>query len=455
MEEINETKDELLSLLSSDLTESQLAERLSDYHLADIAALYPELDEATRLKIESLLSQDELADLYSYIDNAEDYLNKMDRDRAADIIESMDADDAVDVLDNLEEQTRSELIGLMDDEAVEDINLISSYGDNAVGSMMTTNFILIRSDMTVKQAMRSMIDQASDNDNVSTVYVENADGVYCGAINLRDLIVAREGTPLDDIIMTSYPSVYADAEISECIERLKDYGEDSIPVLDKKDAIIGVVTAGDLVEAVDEALGEDYAKFAGLAAEEELNEPVHKSIKKRLPWLVILLALGLLVSMVVSAFETVIAGLPIIVSFQSLILDMAGNVGTQSLAVTIRVLTDENLSRRRTLKLVGKEIRVGFTNGLMLGTCSFAVIGAFLCISNPAGTAFMISACIGFALLAAMTVSSATGTLIPLFFKKIKIDPAVASGPLITTVNDLVAVVVYYGLAWLLILNAV
>lgn len=455
MEDTNEYKDEILSLLSEDIPENELAEKLLDYHLADIAALYPELDEGQRDRIERCLPPDELSDLYSYLENAEDYLDKMDRERAADIIESMDADDAVDVLENLEEQTRSELIELMDNEAVEDINLINSYDETAVGSLMTTNFILIRSDMSVKQAMKSMIEQAAENDNVSTVYVGDKNGAYCGAINLRDLIVARDGTPLDDIIMTSYPSVYADEEIAECIERLKGYDEDSIPVLDKNDVVIGVITSGDLVEVVDEALGEDYAKFAGLVAEEELNEPLHKSIKKRLPWLITLLLLGLLVSLVVSSFETVIAGLPIIVSFQSLVLDMAGNVGTQSLAVTIRVLTDENLSGKRTAKLISKEVLVGALNGLLLGSGSCVVIGAFLCISNPVSTAFLISACIGIALLVAMVCASFFGTLIPVALKKIKIDPAVASGPLITTLNDLIAVVVYYGLAWLLILEVV
>ena len=172
-------------------------------------------------------------------------------------------------------------------------------------------------------------------------------------------------------------------------------------------------------------MGEDYAKLAGLTAEEDLNEPIGQSIKKRLPWLLILLALGMLVSTVVGAFEKVVAQLTLIVAFQSLILDMAGNVGTQSLAVTIRVLTDGQLSFRQKLQLVSKEMRVGLLNGLLIGV----------------------------SLILAMIVSSAVGTLMPLFFKKIKIDPAVASGPMITTLNDLVAVVVYYGTSWIFLIN--
>lgn len=202
-------------------------------------------------------------------------------------------------------------------------------------------------------------------------------------------------------------------------------------------------------------MGEDYAKLAGLTAEEDLNEPIETSIKKRLPWLVVLLFLGMAVSSVVGVFESVVAVIPLVMCFQSLILDMAGNVGTQSLAVTIRVLMDENLSVKDKLSLVFKEMRVGFFNGLFLGTMAFVFVGLYIMLAkgNPAHYSFLISGCVGAALLLAMIISSLVGTLIPMFFHKIKVDPAVASGPLITTVNDLVAVVTYYGLSWLFLIK--
>lgn len=454
MDELNEVLQKLYELFESGLSDEELAESLGDYHEADIAEIYPKLSETARKRLSRILTTEELSDIFAYLDNAEDYIEDMDAERAADIIESMDADDAVDLLDELEEDTRTEIIGLMDGEAVEDIKLISSYDEKQVGSQMTTNFIIIKSDMTIKQAMKSMIEQAADNDNVSTIYVENGDGEYCGAINLRDLIIARQNSLLDDIIMMSYPSVSATESIEECIERLKDYGEDSIPVLGEHKEVLGVITSTDMVEAVDDQLGEDYAKLAGLTAEEDLEETLPRSIKKRIPWLMILFFLGLGVSSVVGIFENVIASLPLIVSFQSLVLDMAGNVGTQSLAVTIRVISDEQLRGKQIAKLVFKELRVGVVNGLILGSMSCALVGLFLFVTgNAAPYAFLISGCIGIALLAAMMLSSFFGTVIPLFFKRIKVDPAVASGPLITTINDLVAVVTYYGLAWLLILN--
>ena len=269
------------------------------------------------------------------------------------------------------------------------------------------------------------------------------------------MVIARRFTALEDLITTSYPYVYAKETINECIEDLKDYSEDSIPVLDNDKKILGVITAQDIVEVVDEEMGEDYARLAGLTSEEDLNEPLFESMKKRIPWLMVLLLLGLIVSSVVGIFEQVVSQITLVICFQSLILDMAGNAGTQSLAVTIRVLMDENLTGTQKLRLMLKEMRVGAVNGLLLGVLSLAFIGfyIFLIKGKTFVFAFAVSGCIGFSLMVAMVISSITGTVIPMFFHKIKIDPAVASGPLITTVNDLVAVVTYYGMTWILLIN--
>ena len=211
----------------------------------------------------------------------------------------------------------------------------------------------------------------------------------------------------------------------------------------------------ELVELVDDAMGDDYAKLGGLTSEEDLREPVLVSMKKRLPWLIALLFLGMGVSSVVGVFESVVAVLPVVICFQSLVLDMAGNVGTQSLAVTIRVLMDEKLTWREELALLGKEMRVGLLNGGCLGVMALAFLGVYIrvCKGYAWLSAFLISGCVGVSLVVAMVISSLVGTLIPMLFHRIRIDPAVASGPLITTVNDLVAVVTYYGLALVFLVN--
>ena len=447
--------EELLEILRSSLAADELQDQISDYHESDIADAFEQLTEEERQRLYPLLGPEWIAEIFTYIEDPDEYLKELDLGQAAQVLSYMDSDDAVDVLDELDDTTQEKLVGMMDEESSHDIKMLQSYEDDEVGSLMTTNFIVIHENLTIRQAMRELIRQAGENDNISTVYVIDKNDQFYGAIDLKDLIIAREKNALEDIISTSYPYVTDHEKIDDCIEQIKDYAEDSIPVLTEDKQLIGVITAQDLVEVVDDAMGEDYAKLAGLTAEEDLEETTTESMKKRLPWLVILLFLGLAVSTVVGVFETVVAVLPIVMCFQSLILDMAGNVGTQSLAVTIRVLMDENLTAGEKVGLVFKEMKVGFFNGLFLGIMAFIFIGLYIWLlkGNPVVHAFVISGCVGFSLMAAMVISSLVGTLIPMFFHKIKIDPAVASGPLITTVNDLVAVVIYYGLVWILLIH--
>ncbi|MDE5823332.1 MAG: magnesium transporter [Lachnospiraceae bacterium] len=446
---------ELVELIRSGASRDALAEELTNYHDNDISNALDELNENERKVLYHILGDERVSEIFAYLDDPGKYLGELELERAADIIENMDADDAVDVLEEVDEETRKQLIELIDEESKEDIKLICSYEENEIGSKMTTNFIEIGKSLTIKQAMRSLIAQAEDNDNISTLFVEDDDGTFYGAIDLKDLIVARNYMNLENLITQSFPYVRDHETISDCIERLKDYAEDSIPVLNDKNELIGVITAQDIVEVVDDEMGDDYAKLAGMTEEAELEESLGESIKKRLPWLIVLLGLSMCVSTVTSLFEGVIAQLAIIVSFQSVILGMSGNVGTQSLAVTIRLLMDENLETKQKIGMIFREMRIGFSNGLILGILSFAFIGGYLCLLKDKSPqyAFAISLCAGIALLMAMTISSIVGTSVPMFFKKINVDPAVASGPLITTVNDLIGVVTYYGVAWLLLIN--
>lgn len=447
---------ELIEIIKSNQPDSVIRDKLSDYHENDIADVLESLTGIERKRLYRILGVERVSEIFAYLeDDIVKYVEELDPEKAADIIESMDADDAVDILDELEDDKSGEIIKLMDADARQDIDLILSYDDDEIGSRMTTNFVSIKRGSTIRQAMKALVDQAAENDNISTLYVVNEDNTFYGAVDLKDLIVARDYMDFENLVTTSYPYVYAEERTEECIEELKDYSEDSIPVLDNANKLIGVITAQDIVEAVDEEMGDDYAKLAGLTSEEDLNEPFIDSVKKRMPWLILLLFLGLIVSSVVGMFESVVSQITLVVCFQSLILDMAGNVGTQSLAVTIRVLMDENLSGTQQLKLVFKEMRVGFTNGMILGILSFIFVGAYIFVAKAKGIlfSFAVSGCIGIALVVAMVVSSFVGTAVPIFFKKIKVDPAVASGPLITTINDLVAVVSYYGIVWVLLIN--
>ncbi len=446
---------EIVDILKQTISPKALRDKILAYHENDIAAAMALLNADERRKLYHVLDSRTLSDILEYTEDIALYFSELTIRKKVEVLSQLEADVAVSCLRQLEKKERSTLIDLMDDDAKREIALVSSFDEDEIGSRMSMNYIHVHTGLTVREAMKDLIDQAAENDNISTIYVVDENRTFYGAITLKDLIIARENTDLESIIVTSFPYFYAHEPIERSIEKMKDYSEDSIPVLDPNNKLLGVLRSQDMMEIVDDEMSEDYAKLAGLSAEEDLKEPVSKSMRKRLPWLLVLLGLGMLVSGVVGLFEQVVASLTLIVSFQSLVLGMAGNVGTQSLAVTIRVLMDENLSSKQKLSLVFKEARVGLCNGLILGIVSFVFIGFYLfLIKNEAPLlAFSVSFCTGIAMLAAMLLASISGTCIPVLFKKLKLDPAVASGPLITTVNDLVAIVTYYGLAWILLLN--
>ena len=447
---------EIEKIVRSNKAPSLMREQLEDYHENDIADALPALTLAQRQKLYRILDPAMLSNILEYAqEDATGYLLEMDARKAAKAIESMESDLALDLLRSLDKNVRATIIDCMDEESQREISLMATFDDDEIGSRMTTNFIVFPDSLSVKQAMSELIKSAPEKDNISTLFVTDSRNCFYGAIDLRELIIAREQTPLEELIVTNYPYVYAREEIDECIERIKDYSEELIPVLDYDNKLIGVITSRSLIQVVDDEMGEDYAKLAGLTAEEDLHEPLVESMKKRLPWLIVLLALGLVVSTVVGAFESVVSQLTLIMAFQSLILDMAGNSGTQSLAVTIRVLMDETLTGRQKLGLVLKEARVGFCDGILLGVVSVFLVGVYIIVFKGKAPifAFAVSGCIGLSLMVAMLIASLVGTSIPIFFHKLGVDPAVASGPLITTTNDLVAVITYYSLSWVLLIN--
>ncbi len=449
---------QLLDIIHSGLPQAELAEKLSDYHENDLADALADLTAEERRKLYAILGVEQVAEIFSYLDDAEPYLKELPPEEAAQVVSHMDSDDAVDALDDLEEEDKEKIVHQMDKvdkDAADDVKLLLSYDEDEIGSCMTTNYIYIRKDMTIRQAMSELVKQAGENDNISTLYVVDENERFYGAIDLKDLIVARAEDNLEKLIARSYPYVTDHEKISDCIDRIVDYAERSLPVLNESGKLLGIITSADVVELVDDQMGDDYAKLGGLTSEEDLNEGVFQSVKKRLPWLVALLFLGMLVSSVVGAFESVVAVLPIVICFQSMVLDMAGNVGTQSLAVTIRVLVDENLTTSKKLHLLFKEMRVGLVNGALLAVMALGFLGVYIHFFKAYawGEAFLLSGCVGISLIVAMVISSLVGTVIPMLFHKIHIDPAVASGPLITTINDLVAVVVYYGLAMIVLID--
>ncbi len=451
--------NDIKNIIDSELPQSQIRELLLQYHENDIAEISDEMEPNDRAELFRILGNKASGDVLLYSDDISEVVENMKPEEVADIIETMDADDAIDVLEELDDDQREEIESLLDKDVIDEIQTITKYDDDMIGSKMTTNFISILKTDTVKSAMKKVIAEAAENDNVSTIYVLDENNKLYGVMDLRDLIIARPNTDLDTIIKKNYPAFNATMLVNECINALKEYSLDSYPIVDDNNYMVGVITSDDVVEVVDEESAEDYAKLAGLTEEENLDESVTKSIRKRIPWLVILLALGLAQAFSMAGFESVVGTLPIIVFFQTLVLDMAGNTGTQSLAVTIRLISTEEIGKKQIFKAIFKEIRVGFFNGLILSALSFTFVLLYLFLFKKgveAGTDFTWIATfkgagiVALALVVAMTVSSFIGALVPILFHKMHIDPAVASGPFITTINDITALLIYYGLAAML-----
>ena len=281
MEERNEISTEerdygaqILSLIRSDLSDSDIRERLSEYHENDIASIFEEITKEERERLFNILGIELMSDVVSYLDDVGEYLSEIDTDEVAEIIGHMDASDAYEALDELDTDTRSEVLNLIDDpEIKKDIELIGSYSDTEFGSRMSTNFIAVRRDVTIKEAMKTLVSRAGENDNIFTVFAICDDGSFYGAIDLKDLIVARSNIELESLIYKGFPVVYDTDIISEEIERLREYSENMIPVISSKDGtLLGVITSNEITALIDEERSDDYAKLAGLGAEEEPDE---------------------------------------------------------------------------------------------------------------------------------------------------------------------------------------
>lgn len=450
--------EEIIEIIKQ-YNKKELSLALSDYHDYDIAKVLPLIEKQLRVKVYNALTDEELSDIFTHLEDPSLFIEELSSEKLADIIEEMDSDDAVDILEELDEQTQQEVIQLLDEETQNAVELITAYDEEQIGSLMTNDFVSVKNTYTVKQAMRAVINQAGENDNISTIFVTDKQSKYCGGIRLRDLVIARSQTPLDDIIITSFPFIYANALVSDMLADIKDYAEPTLPVLSADNRLIGALTSADVVEVIDEELTEDYAQLAGLS-EEALEDAlerknIFKGALKRLPWLIILLVLDLFIGAYVGVFEAVVIGVPFLVSFQQLVSGMSGNTGTQTLATTVKMLGDGESTFKEKAKFLFKEIRVGLLIGIVTGILSFVAVTLYSYLTHSTGafiTDLKAGSSVGVAMFLSASIASITGSVIPITLEKLGADPAVASGPLITTLNDFIAITVYYVAAAILLL---
>jgi magnesium transporter len=308
-------------------------------------------------------------------------------------------------------------------------------------------------DESIKEATHQIITESKENDYIDNIFIVDQEKKIVGVCDLKSLIIARGNTKLKDILEDDFHFVYEDETIEKAIETVMDYDKNAIPVLDKDDKVIGIITADDIFDEIIEDREFDYQRMA-LLNEHESSSSAWVRTKQRLPWLMIAVILNLLIALFISGFEATFKEVLALVLFQPLILGMAGNIGTQSLAVTILGLHLKDFdSDSIPKKHVKKEVFVAMFNSLFLGVSALLLAFTFLSFSQT-GTQrpIEVAMIVGFAVFASMFVSALMGVFIPIVLNKAKQDPAAASGPILTTINDLVAALVYFGIATIVFL---
>ena len=451
---MNEKDDEIIydegqlieSLENGDI--SFFREGFLQLHPYDRATFYQKVGKKLRKTMYHYLSPKELAEIFELSEIDDDdykkFLQEMDSTYAAEMFANMFADNAVDVLNELDKAQVVSYLTLMDQEAADEIKALLHYEEFTAGSIMTTEYVVIPQDSTVRSAMTILRNAAPNAETIYYVFVVDDDERLTGVVSLRDLIIAHEDAFIHSIMNDRVVSVLVSEDQEEVARMIKDYNFLAVPVVDFQQHILGIITVDDIIDVLDEEASDDYSKLAAVSDMNTFDKNSFSAAKKRLPWLLILLVLGMLTANLIGAFEATIEKVALLAAFIPLIAGTAGNSGTQALAVAVRGIATRDIEDESKFKLLLREAGTGLMTGFM---CAVFVVGLIYIWKQE----FLLGLLVGAAILVSIFVATISGSFIPLFMHKMKVDPAVASGPFITTLNDLISTLIYLGLATMFI----
>ncbi|MGK0550836.1 magnesium transporter [Enterococcus faecalis] len=422
---------------------NEFREMFLSLHIYEQGQFYQSLAEEDRQQLYNYLSPKELADMFDMLEedneNMKDYLAEMRPSYAASMLAEMYTDNAVDLLNTLDKGQKAKYLSLLSAEDAGEIKKLLHYEDETAGAIMTTEFVSIVANQTVRSAMYVLKNQADMAETIYYVYVVDQDNHLVGVISLRDLIVNEDDTMIADILNERVISVHVGDDQEDVAQTIRDYDFLAVPVTDYEDHLLGIVTVDDIIDVIDDEAASDYSGLAGVDVEEVSENPI-KAASKRLPWLITLLFLGMSTASLISNYEVLVSKASILAVFISLITGTAGNAGTQSLAVAVRRLAIKDEKDSNFVRLILSEVLTGIVTGAVTGVTIMVVVGVWQ-HNLPLG--FVI----GMAMLCAITVANLAGSFIPMLMDKLGFDPAVASGPFITTLSDLTSVLIYFNIA--------
>jgi len=438
--------EELFVQLEKDLNQGNLQdfrERFLEMHIYEQGQFYESLTENQRLRVYSYLSPKEVADMFDVIEedghSMKEYLAEMRPSYAASMLSEMFTDNAVDVLNTLSQRQKAKYLSLMNAESAQEVKELLHYEDETAGSIMTTEFVSIVANQTVRSAMYVLKHEASVAETIYYIYVIDHRERLVGVISLRDLIINDDDTMISEIVNERVISVHVGDDQEDVAQTFRDYDFLALPVIDYDDRLLGIVTVDDIIDVIDDEAASDYSGLAGVNVDEISENPI-KASGKRLPWLITLLFLGMATATLIGHYEELVSEASILAIFISLITGTAGNAGTQSLAVAVRRLAiNDDRTSGFFMTMLG-EIITGLVTGAITGLTIFAIVAIWK--GNP-----ILGFVIGMAMMFAILVANLAGSLIPMLMDKLGFDPAVASGPFITTLSDLTSVLIYFKIA--------
>jgi len=417
-------------------------ENFLDMHPYDQMMFFTEQPKEKRLHIYSYLSPGEIAEVMINIElkDTESYFVEMDPRFAAMVLSEMPADDAVDILNEMDKEEVASFLSLMDNESANEIKQLLHYEEKTAGSIMTTEYVAIYQMQSVREAMKDLKKKAPDAETIYYLYVLDGDKRLVGVLSLRDLIVADEDERIEEVMSGNIVAVSVAKDQEEVAQMMMDYDFLALPVVDFQNHLLGIITVDDILDVVEEEAQEDYSKLAAMSDTDTKDDSVFASAKKRLPWLIILLFLGMFTANLIGQFEATLEQVAVLAIFIPLITGMAGNSGTQALAVAVRGIATGDYGKHGRLKLMVREAGTGLITGAVCGIVITFVIYIWK------GDIYL-GILVGISILASLFVATLAGTLVPMIMDRLHIDPAVASGPFITTINDIISILIYFGMA--------
>lgn len=397
-----------------------------------------------RQRIFEFLSPQEVSRFFNQLDiEGKEYeilFDSMHAHYASEVLENMSTDNAVDILNELSNSKVASLLALMDNRVTDKIKKLLHYEEDTAGGIMTTEYISLDIGTSVKEALMLVKNQAPDAETIYMIYVVDTAGQLVGVLSLKDLIVANIEAHVEEVMIQRVVSVNVEEDQERVAQKMKDYDFIAMPVIDYQHHLVGIITIDDILDVVNEEADEDYSRLAGVSDTKSTDQSVFKKALKRLPWLIILTFLGMITATILGGFEDTLSQVALLAAFIPIISGMSGNSGTQSLAVSVRNISNGDIKEKSKLKIALKEAGSGLITGFVCAVILFLII--VIIYRQP-----FLALIVGASLTIAMTVGTLVGSMIPILMNKIHIDPAVASGPFITTINDIVSMLIYFGLA--------